>query len=126
VNRIQPIHEYKAQFFQALAHPLRIHILELLRDGPQSVSELQARIGSEAGNISQQLAVLRNQHIVHGRKHGTSVFYEVVDPLLFEVLDASRKMFLHQVQDMQTVITASEPGPAPPAPGRPVHDRGER
>ncbi len=109
---LQPIHAYKAQFFQTLAHPLRIHILELLRDGPQSVSALQAGMGSETSNVSQQLAVLRKQHIIQGERHGTSVVYEVVDPLVFEILDVSRKMFLHQIRDMQAVIT-SEAFPSP-------------
>lgn len=125
---VQPIHEYKAQFFQALAHPLRILLLELLRDGPQSVSTLQARMGNESSNLSQQLSVLRKQHIVHGQRHGTSVVYEVTDPLVFDVLDVSRKMFLHQVRDMQTVITASEPANLPssiPAMPRPNLPRGE-
>ncbi len=105
----QPIHEYKAQFFQALAHPLRIHVLELLRDGPKAVGELQDLTGHESSNISQQLAILRKQRIVYGRKRGTSVFYEVVDPLLFAILDVSREMFLNQLQDMQNVIADSAP-----------------
>lgn len=105
--------EYKAQFFRALAHPLRIQILELLRTGPLSVGELQARTGGESTNLSQQLAVLRKERIVYGRKRGTSVFYEVTDPLLFDVLDASRKMFLNQVEGMQTVITESDAADAP-------------
>jgi len=101
---VHPRHAYKAQFFQALAHPLRIWILELLREGPQSVSGLQTQVGDDASNVSQQLAVLRKQRIVHGDKRGTSVFYEVTDPLVFEVLDVARKLFQNQVHEMQSVI----------------------
>lgn len=74
----QDMRQYKAQFFQALAHPQRIHLLEVLRDGPQTVGELQARLSTESSNISQQLAILRKQRIVHGRKDGTSVRKSVV------------------------------------------------
>lgn len=97
-------HAYKAQFFQALAHPLRIWILELLREGPQSVGHLQTLVGDEASNVSQQLAVLRKQGIVQGTKRGTSVFYEATDPLVFDVLDVSRRLFQNQVQAMQSMI----------------------
>lgn len=101
---VQPRHAYKAQFFQSLAHPLRIWILELLRDGPQSVSGIQAQVSEEASNVSQQLAVLRKQHIVQGQRRGTSVFYEVTDPLVFEVLDVARRLFQNHIHEMQSAI----------------------
>ncbi len=97
--------QYKAQFFQALAHPNRIHLLELLRDGgPQTVGELQARMSIEGSGISQQLAVLRKQNIVFGRKEGTSVIYDVTDHLVFDVLDVSRKMFENQLTELQSAV----------------------
>lgn len=96
--------QYKAQFFQALANPHRIHILELLREGPQTVSELQTKMGIEASNISQQLGILRKQHIVYGTKNGTSVIYDVTDRLVFEILDVSRKMFQNHVAELQSAV----------------------
>ncbi len=97
---IQAIHRYKARFFQALAHPVRIRILELLRDGPRSVGELQSLLTVEGSNVSQQLAVLRKEHIVENTKEGTTVIYQVVDPLVFQILDVSRQMFQHQLSQM--------------------------
>lgn len=101
---IQAIHRYKAQFFQTLAHPVRIRILELLRSGPKTVGELQMDFQSESTNISQQLAVLRKQHIVEGVKESTTVVYRVLDELVFQILDVSRQMFEHQLHDMLNAI----------------------
>jgi ArsR family transcriptional regulator len=61
---------FKAGFFRALAHPVRIRILELLVKGDRSVQELQEALGREQPVVSQQLAVLPSSNIVSGRKEG--------------------------------------------------------
>src|SRR5438128_489805 len=55
---------FKAEFFKTLAHPTRIRILELLRNGEKSVSELQAELDSEGSTVSQQLAILLMKNLV--------------------------------------------------------------
>ena len=67
------LQRFKADFFKALAHPLRIRILELLADGDKNVNELQVLIGSEGSAVSQQLAILRSKNIVYGTKDGNKV-----------------------------------------------------
>ncbi len=94
---------FKADLFKALSHPTRIRILELLRFGELSVSELQVRLGIEASSVSQQLAILRNRQIVAGRKEGTTVYYQVTDPLVFELLDVARAMFDRHVLALQAL-----------------------
>ena len=93
------LRRFKADFFRALAHPMRIQILELLRGGPQSVSQLQAAIGAPASSISQQLAVLRGRDIVGTERRGTTVIYTVRDPDLFELLDVARRIFNGHLSD---------------------------
>lgn len=92
---------YKAELFKALAHPARIHILELLREGERTVSELQAELELEGSSVSQQLGVLRARALVAGRKEGTSVHYSVVDPKVFDLLDTARSMFQTHVASLQ-------------------------
>ena len=87
------LRRFKADFFQALAHPTRIAIVEQLRDGELSAGALIERIGVEQANASQHLAVLRSKNIVVGRKAGNQVFYTVRDPLIIEVLDVMRRYF---------------------------------
>lgn len=85
-----PIYQVKAEFFKTLSHPARIRVLELLRDGEQSVGELIPKVGLEASHLSQQLGVLRRANIVTSRKEGSSVIYSVVDPRIFELLEVAK------------------------------------
>jgi DNA-binding transcriptional ArsR family regulator len=87
------LRQFKAEFFKALAHPLRIRILELLRAGPLSVTQIQAATGTPGSSVSQQLAVLRGRNIVATERHGTTIIYRVADAELFDLLDAARHIF---------------------------------
>jgi DNA-binding transcriptional ArsR family regulator len=102
------LRNFKAEFFKALAHPIRIQILETLRDGERNVTELQEILSIEASSVSQQLAVLRNKNIVDTRKAGTSVYYSVRDPALFELLDAARKVFNNHLIDARSMLEQLE------------------
>jgi ArsR family transcriptional regulator len=87
------LRQFKAEFFQALAHPTRIAIIEQLREGELSAGVLTERLGVEQANASQHLAVLREKNIVVARKAGNQVFYSVRHPLIVEVLDVMRRYF---------------------------------
>ena len=93
------LRQFKAEFFKALAHPMRIRILELLRQGPLSVGQLQEAVGAPASSISQQLAVLRSRNIVATERRGTTVIYHVRDVDLFELLDVARRIFNGHLSD---------------------------
>ena len=95
---------FKADFFKALAHPARIKILELLRGGELSVTELQEKLGIDSSSVSQNLAILRQKRIVSSRKAGTTVFYSVPDPAVFDLLDAARRIFNNQLQDTRSTL----------------------
>jgi DNA-binding transcriptional ArsR family regulator len=99
---------FKADFFKALSHPARIKILELLREGELSVTELQDGLGIESSSVSQHLFVLRHKTIVDSRKAGTTVFYRVRDPEVFELLDVARRIFNNQLLDTRTTLEQLE------------------
>lgn len=88
---------FKADFFKALAHPIRIKILEFLRYGELSVTELQERLTIDSSSVSQQLSILRHKAIVESRKSGTTVYYKVRDPAVFELMDVARRIFNNQL-----------------------------
>jgi DNA-binding transcriptional ArsR family regulator len=98
------ISQFKAEFFKALAHPLRIRILDQLRKGESGVNELSARLDVEQSNLSQQLAILRNRNIVTTRKEGQNVYYSVRDPELFNLLDVARKIFNNHLIDVKDLL----------------------
>ena len=97
---------FKAEFFKALAHPVRIRILEVLRHGERSVQELQGALGLDQATVSQQLAVLRAKHVVIARKEGTTVRYAVRDPRVGALLDLARAIFNSQLTGSQTMLRA--------------------
>jgi len=100
----EPLHEFKAEFFKALAHPTRIRILERLRDGEGTVGELQRALGLDQSVVSQQLAVLRRQGIVEAEKQGATVHYRVRDEGLFQLLDVARQMFDRRLTLTQALL----------------------
>jgi ArsR family transcriptional regulator len=99
------LRRFKAGVFQALAHPTRIAIVELLRDeGEVPVSRIYERIGLEQANASQHLAVLRSKQIVIGRKDGNQVFYSLRDPILGKVLDLMRQYFQAHLREALALL----------------------
>jgi len=99
------ISQFKAEFFKALAHPLRIRILDELRKGEVSVNDLGSRLDVEQSNLSQQLAVLRNRNILAARKDGQNVYYSVRDKQLFELLDVAKKNFNNHLIDVKDLLS---------------------
>ena len=95
---------FKADFFRALAHPIRIRILETLGSGEHSVQELQEQLALEQPVVSQQLAILRAKNIVSARKLGTTVHYALSDPLIAKLLSVAREIFDNHLVDTQTML----------------------
>src|SRR5277367_2479622 len=87
------LRRFKADIFQALAHPTRIAILELLSEGELSAGALIEKLGMEQANDSQHLYVLRAKQLVTNRKAGNQVFYSVRNPLIIKVLNLMRTYF---------------------------------
>jgi DNA-binding transcriptional ArsR family regulator len=93
------LRQFKAEFFKALAHPMRIRILELLRGGPLSVTQIQEATGAPGSSVSQHLAVLRGRNILATERRGTTIIYGVLDPELFELLDVAHRIFNAHLRD---------------------------
>ena len=93
----RPLSEIKADLFKALAHPGRVRILEVLRDGDRTVAELIPAVGLESSHLSQQLAVLRRAHVVTAERSGSSVSYSIADPAIVELLAAARSFLINSL-----------------------------
>ena len=94
----------KADIFQALGHPTRIAILELLSEGELSAGMLIERLGMEQANVSQHLGVLRTKQILVNRRAGNQVFYSVRDRTIVEVLNLMRAYFHSQLRESQGML----------------------
>lgn len=77
----------RVQLFKILGHPIRLAILELLRDGEHCVCHMEAHLGLRQAAISQQLALLREAGLVLDRRDGWNVFYRLGDLALLNLLD---------------------------------------
>ena len=100
----QELRRFKADIFQALAHPTRIAIVESLRLGEKSAGQLIAELELEQANASQHFAVLRAKQVVTGRKEGNQVFYSLRDPVLIDVLDILKRYFYSQLSQTMSML----------------------
>lgn len=100
---------FTAEFFKALAHPLRIRILDALSQGEVGVNDLSARLDVEQSTLSQQLAVLRKSNIVEGRKEAQNVFYSVRDPAILRLLEDAKQVFNNQLIDVRDLLSQLAP-----------------
>jgi ArsR family transcriptional regulator len=98
------LRQFKASIFQALGHPTRIAMIEVLRDGELPAGVIIERLGIEQANASQHLSILRLKQIVTSRKEGNQVFYSVRDPLIIEVLDIMRRYFQAHVEEAMSLL----------------------
>jgi len=104
----RPIYQVKADFFKTLAHPARIRVLELLRDGERSVGELIPEVGLEASHLSQQLGILRRANILKARKDGSTVLYSVTDNRIFELLEVAKAILTGSLAESGQLLAELE------------------
>jgi len=106
-------YELEAEIAKALSHPVRLCILELLRDGEQCVCHITAALGLRQPYVSQQLAVLRAADLVTIRKEGLNIYYRVRDERVFDLMDALRELIRQRVEREGRVFTLAPVGERP-------------
>jgi len=95
----------QADICKAIAHPTRIHILQLLRDGERCVCEIFPAMKMEQPNVSRHLALLKKAGIISSRKEGLKVIYRVNDRQVFELLDLIIAMLKNQIETRNKILT---------------------
>jgi len=113
-----PIYALKADFFRVLGHPVRVRMLQVLRDGERSVGSLQDELELDSSSTSQHLAALRGQGLLESRKEGTSVFYRVKDPRTLELLELAKQIIAAAREDNQALLDDLAVEDFGPGPGR--------
>jgi DNA-binding transcriptional ArsR family regulator len=86
------IYEQESKLYKALMHPARLAILDLLRAGEACVCHMEATFKFRQAYISQQLMVLRDAGLVEDRRDGLNIYYRVIRPEIFAVLDSMRQV----------------------------------
>jgi DNA-binding transcriptional ArsR family regulator len=104
-------YQASADLFKTLAHPARLAILAILRDGEQCVCHMEAMLKLRQAYISQHLKVLKDAEIVSDRRDGWNMYYHVTRPEIFEVTDS---MFATTGQ-LEDIPHTHSPAGTPPA-----------
>ncbi|MDX2096226.1 MAG: metalloregulator ArsR/SmtB family transcription factor [Leptolyngbyaceae cyanobacterium bins.59] len=101
-----------ADYFKVLSEVSRLQILNSLKSGPMNVMELSVATGLGQANLSKHLKVLTQAGILARQPKGTSAYYEIVDPMIFDFCDLacdriSQRIF-QQVQSFQAFRNSRE------------------
>jgi DNA-binding transcriptional ArsR family regulator len=103
---------FEARMLKALAHPVRLRIVDILRGGEQCVCELETTLGLRQACVSQHLMTLRRAGVVTDRKDGLRVYYRVSDSSVHAVLDTARSMVSQQAQKQGLALNLAMPNKA--------------
>lgn len=94
-----------------LGHHVRVRIVELLRDGELTVGELQAKLEIDSSGASQHLGAMRRQGLLESRRDGTSVYYRVRDPRIFQLLETARQLIGSHLEETQALLGELDKSP---------------
>lgn len=100
-NSLEPdrrVYELHAEVCKVLAHPVRLQILDALRNGSKSPTDLAEKIGVSKANVSQHLAVMRDRRVLRRTRTGGAVAYTVSDPRLFDACATLRSLIRDQLR----------------------------
>ena len=101
----RPVYELKADLFKTLGHPVRIRVLEVLRDGASSVATIAQAVGVSGSTLSQHLTTLRRSEVVASHREGSTVIYTVTDPRVFELLEVGRAILTSTLEHNREMLT---------------------
>ena len=100
----EPMIELVAQRFRVLGEPMRIKLLDRLREGDATVTELQEALGASQQNVSKHLGILHAAGMVSRTKHGTQAVYAISDPSVFELCDQVCGGVRRQLQQLEQIL----------------------
>ncbi len=98
--------EKQAQIAKAIAHPVRIAVLNFLKDGEQCVCDIAEHVGSERSNVSRHLSVMVAAGVLKSRKAGLKVIYELRTPCILEVFSCVSRVLKQQAKDNERLLRA--------------------
>jgi len=102
----QMLFEKQAEIAKAIAHPLRIAIVNFLKDGRQCVCDIAEHIGSERSNVSRHLSVMVNAGILDYRKEGLKVIYRLRTPCILDFFACVTGVLKQQAKDNERLLAA--------------------
>ncbi len=102
-------YEKQAEVIKAIAHPVRLRIVEILSRGEACVCHLTALLGQRQPYVSQQLTVLRGAGLVHDHRDGVMVYYRLADERVYEVVRTTRLLLQVMGEDVEFASVDTSP-----------------
>ena len=96
--------EKQAEVIKSVGHPLRIAILDFLKDGEQCVCDIAEHVGSERSNVSRHLSVMVSAGVLSSRKEGLKVIYSLKTPCILDCLSCISECLKQQIHDSQKML----------------------
>ena len=92
------LYEKHAEICKTLSNPKRLEIINLLREKERSVNELVRLAKISQSNISQHLAILRQNNLVSTKRKGKNIYYKLAYPEMIKACDIMRDILLKQIK----------------------------
>jgi DNA-binding transcriptional ArsR family regulator len=92
-------YELQAEVIQALAHPIRLAIVDRLRAGEVCVCDIAEAVGAERSNVSRHLAVMLRAGVVKARKDGLKVYYALRTPCILDFMACATRALEHGLEE---------------------------
>ncbi len=105
-KRKQLLFEKQAEIAKAIAHPLRIAVVNFLKDGEQCVCDIAEHVGSERSNVSRHLSVMVNAGLLEYRKDGLKVIYRLKCACIVDFFSCVSRVLKEQVKDNEKLLQA--------------------
>ena len=98
------LYAMKAEIIQAAGHPIRLAIIDFLKDGEQCVCDIAVHVGAQRSNVSRHLAVMLKAGVVDCRKEGLMVMYTLKTPCILNFLSCVTDVLRDQVKANSAVL----------------------
>jgi len=98
------LYRLKAEIVAAAGHPIRLAIIDFLRNGEQCVCDVARHVGEQRSNVSRHLAVLLKAGIVEHRKEGLRMIYSLKTPCILNFLSCVTSVLREQLEDTTKVL----------------------
>jgi ArsR family transcriptional regulator len=105
-KKTQLLFEKQAEIAKAIAHPLRIAIVNFLKDGEQCVCDIAQYVGSERSNVSRHLSVMVNAGLLEYRKEGLKVIYKLKTPCILDFFSCVSLVLKQQIKENEKLLSA--------------------
>lgn len=104
MNKENKIFEMHAQLCKTLAHPKRLEIISFLKNGEKSIKELLDRVNISKANLSQHLAILRQNNVILARRNGLNIYYSISNKKMIQACDIIREVLFEQFEGNHTLL----------------------